>query len=168
MTRTVQIILIVYCVLVVCAVLVVPWSYTRGDARFDTEYAFLLSDMDRKSVDYGRVTLELVALSGLAAITYLLRDHLERLPVVFARLRQQAGGAFADKDPLRSPDLRISLEKSSSQLYWEQYWNARVQFCGFQVPRRWRFAILAILCLLIVVTVLGTLSSRLSTTAIKP
>ena len=81
MDKPTKFILAAYCATVTLFVLIVPWSEVRRNVRIDREYAFLLSELPRKSIDYGMVALEITAVTAVAVISYLFRESLGQLPL---------------------------------------------------------------------------------------
>jgi cell division protein FtsL len=129
LTKT-HLILLIYCILIVCAASIVPWSYVRRNTRYEIEFAFLLADKTPKSIDYGIIALELVALSGLAGIAYLLRDYFEKLPVAFLWVPEKW------QTPKSSPEDRVAAEeKQAANVYWDSYWNKEFIFLNWRLTR---------------------------------
>ena len=125
----IRLILLVYCSLVVCAVVIVPWSYERDGIRQSTGYAVFFSDaMYGKSIDYGRVALEIVALTGLAGIALLLQEHLKGLEKSVSNLRE-----------------RIAISLSETKTCWNRYWDEELRVFRWRLSRSaifWRIGVI--------------------------
>lgn len=117
LTRT-RLILLVYCALVTGVVLIVPWTYTRGEVRFGRQYAFLFADMDRMSVDYGMIALELVVLSCLAGVAYLLQDYFDKYAVSVTGIWRKR---------------RVITDAAASS--WNRYWDEELKFFRWRLSR---------------------------------
>ena len=77
-TKT-KVIVVGYCVVILCAVTFVPYVETRGNLILFQEYSFLWSNKHVMSIDYGRVTLTVIAETAVAAFCYLQRDWLAEI-----------------------------------------------------------------------------------------
>lgn len=129
--RLTRLILLVYLASSVCAVLIVPWSYVQGNIRFDTEYAFLLAEMQPRTIDYGLISLELVALTGLAGIAFLLRDQLKGLETSVSNFQE-----------------RIASSLSRARTSWDRYWREELRVFRWRLSRSaifWRIGLLIFL-----------------------
>ena len=152
MTST-RLILLVYCTLVIGAVLIVPWTYTRGEIRYEREFAFLLADMGRKSIDYGMIALELVALTCLAGIAYLLRDYFDKLPGAYSWILEKLHEAKPSQEDQVTFDGRIP-----STAYWENFWDKEIIFPGWHITRL-RAVMLSLLGLIILIVIVDVIFS---------
>ena len=131
MTST-RLILLVYCILVTGAVLIVPWTYTRGEIRYGREFAFLLADMGRMSIDYGMIALELVVLSCLAGVAYSLQDYFDK-------------GVLARTWIWTKRRIIVDAVVSS----WNRYWDEELKVFRWRLSRRAIFlgvSVIVILC----------------------
>ena len=82
MDRITRLIFGLYCAAIALAVLFVPWSGYRGGRRYWTGYSFVFGTKLEQSgwvIEYGMVGLELVAITAIAGICYVLRDRLDAI-----------------------------------------------------------------------------------------
>ena len=127
--------------------MIVPWSYTRGEIRYERKFAFLFADMGRMSIDYGMIVLELVALSCLAGIAYLLRDYFDKLPAAFSWALEKRQTA---KPP---PEDQITAEeRHAAKVYWDSYWGKELVCLGWHITR-FRAVMLFLLGLVILIVI---------------
>lgn len=108
--------------------------------------------MGRKSVDYGMIGLEVVALSCLAGIAYLLRDYFDKVHLVFSWALDKSELAI----PSQEEDRLTHERKKAAKTYWERYWDDDLVFLGCHVTR-YRIVIWFI-GLIILVYLVNTLS----------
>jgi len=70
-----RIIIIVYCLLVIIASIYVPWRFIIEGKEFSINYyTFIWSPLSPAVVDFQRVILELIAITALAGVAWLLVD----------------------------------------------------------------------------------------------
>ena len=112
MNRITRLILVSYCVALICCALFVPWSYHRDGISYQTEYAYIFSDMGRKSIDYGRIGLELISFTGIAGIAYLLQEQFDRI----AKKMKSPVTAATEKTKESYKDMKTYL--AELKLYW--------------------------------------------------
>ena len=77
-----KIIVIVYCIVMAAAALYVPWKIDWHTERYSTAldrgYSFVFSPpAPVATIDYGKVMLEFVVISALAAVLYVVSDRLK-------------------------------------------------------------------------------------------
>jgi hypothetical protein len=75
-----------YCLAVLISVSFVPWKVVRQMengvlANINLGYSFIFSPpmKDVSVIDYGVVTLELIAITAITAICYMMRDKLSKM-----------------------------------------------------------------------------------------
>ena len=145
-------IILIYSILLACTVLIVPWTYTKGEIRYEREFAFLFTNMGRKSIDYGMIVLEVVALSCMASVAYLLREYFDNISMLFYRLSKKPTTV---KLP-HIDDGSTAEERKASKAYWEKYWDEDLVFAGRHLTR-YRIVMWFIGCLILIYLV-STLS----------
>jgi hypothetical protein len=70
-----RIIIIVYCLLVTIASIYVPWRFIIEGKEFSINYyTFIWSPLSPAVVDFQRVILELIAITAIAGVAWLLVD----------------------------------------------------------------------------------------------
>ncbi|MFA4916630.1 MAG: hypothetical protein WC560_08170 [Syntrophales bacterium] len=89
-----KLIIVGYCLAVLFSVLFVPWKVVRQTengvlANLNLGYSFIFSPPIKSVcvIDYGFVTLELIAITATAAICYAMHDKLSKITSALKQMR---------------------------------------------------------------------------------
>lgn len=108
--------------------------------------------MGRKTIDYGMVVLEVVALSSLAGIAYLLSAYFDRFRVSFSRALETPESMKSYKQN----DAVVAEKREVAKAQWEGYWDEELVFLG------WHFTRYRIVIWFVVICILAYCTSVLS------